>query len=290
MRQWLKKSSYLLELIGFIVFGALLKGLPVEIASTLNGWLWRWFAPLTRRHQRALGHLAEAMPELNGARRRAIILDMWENLGRTFAESFHLREIVEGGRLQLADEEKWRARAGSSAGWMVCSAHLANWEIAVAALGRVGLGAAGVYQKLSNPLVDARVRAMRGFLYPAGLFPKGTTTALKLVRLVRSGAAAAVLADQRDESGVPVPFFGAPAPSMTFPALVARRFGAPLIVGRVRRRPGVRFEIEMIEIAVPHSADADSDVRAATAAIQSQIEEWIRQTPGEWMWAHRRWG
>ncbi|HVB90097.1 MAG TPA: lipid A biosynthesis acyltransferase [Beijerinckiaceae bacterium] len=285
-----KSWRYRLEYLGFRMLEALLRALPVETASAWSGAAWRRLAPLSSRHARALAQLRRALPAATEQERETIAREMWENLGRTFAESFHLPEIVASDRLVVADEAYWGARAAAEGGWVVCSAHVGNWEIAVAGLARYGRRTAGVYQKISNPLVDARVRAMRAFLYPGGLFPKDRAVAVKLVHRVRCGDALAILADLRDRTGVEVPFFGTPAPTTTFPAVIARRLGAPLFVGRVLRQPNVRFFLEMVEIPVPRTQDRDADVRAATLAVQRQLEDWIRADPGQWMWAHRRWG
>ena len=114
--------------------------------------------------------------------------------------------------------------------------------------------------------------------------------ALKLVRIVRDGGAVAVLADLRDRRGAAVPYFGQPAPSTTFPALLARTTGATLVAGRVVRSGPVRFFIEGEVIEVPKTPDRDADIIEGTQRIQACFERWVREHPDQWMWAHRRWG
>ena len=87
-----------------------------------------------------------------------------------------------------------------------------------------------------------------------------------------------------------VPFFGMPAPTTKFPALLARTLDVPLLVGRVVRLPGVRFRGLIQRVDVPRTKDVEADILAATTTIQSTFEGWIRSEPGQWMWAHRRWG
>ena len=285
-----KAIKHRLEYVGFRLAEVLVRALPLETASALSGALWRRLGPYSRRHRRALTQLARALPETSTERREAIAREMWDTLGRTFAETFRLADIVDGDKFILEREDYWRARAATEGGWVVCSAHFGNWEIAAGALRKIGRSTAGVYQKLSNPLVETRVRVMRDFLYPSGLFPKDARTGVRVLHSVRRGAALAILADLRDRSGLAVEFFGTPAPTHIFPALLARNLGAPLLVGRVRRLPGVRFALNIVEIAVPKTEDSEADVRVATEAVQRQLEEWIRADPGQWMWSHRRWG
>jgi KDO2-lipid IV(A) lauroyltransferase len=280
-----------LEYWGFRIVAAIFRALPLETASAVSGWIWRHVAPLLRRHRRALAHLEAAIPGLAPAERERIIRDMWEVLGRTFGEAFQLdRILAEPDRLVLAFGPDVEDLLNRHTALVVVSLHMGNWEITAMGGTQAGLTFAGVYQKLKNPLVDAYVTAMRGPFYPAGLFSKGRDTVLKLMRLVRGGVSVAILADLRDWRGVAVPFFGRLAPSTPFPALLGVSQDLPIIAVRVLRKPGVRFVIDGEVIPVQRTGDRDADVTATTAAIQACFERWIRQTPDQWMWAHRRWG
>jgi len=68
----------------------------------------------------------------------------------------------------------------------------------------------GVYQNLSNPLVDKWLAEKRSPLYPGGLYGKSPATARALLRVARDGGYPAFFADQRAAHGIPVPFFGRP--------------------------------------------------------------------------------
>jgi KDO2-lipid IV(A) lauroyltransferase len=52
----------------------------------------------------------------------------------------------------------------------------------------------------------------------------------------------------------------------------------------------VHFYIETERIEVPRTADRDADIAEATRRIHALFEQWIREHPEQWMWAHRRWG
>ncbi len=117
-----------------------------------------------------------AFPEKSEAERAKIASDMWENLGRIFAESFRLAELAAGRRVAFVSQDLLAGAAkgeSQGAGHIFCAAHQANWEIAVLAItAQAKLKPAGVYQRIKNPLVDARVREMRASLYPAGSIRK----------------------------------------------------------------------------------------------------------------------
>ena len=281
---------YRTEDLAFAAAGLLLNALPIETASWLSGALWKMIGPnVSRRHERALANLALAYPEKTPAERAAIAAGMWENLGRTFAECFRLDEIAESDRVAVERPEDFTFDEGR--GHVVCAAHQGNWEIAVLAIsGRTATRPAGVYQRIKNPRVDARVRRMRAFLYPGGLFPKHPATPRQLIRHAREGGTLAMLADQRDLRGARVMFFGRPAPSTPFPATVARSLGLRLYAGQIIRAPNVRFSIRLVEIPVPQTSDREADILTATAALHAEFERSIRLHPEQWLWSHRRWG
>ena len=283
-----KDLRFRLEYAGFRVLQAAARAAPLEFASRHSGLAWRLIAPRLYRQERALKNLALAYPEMSLAERKKLAADMWENLGRTFAESFHLKKIVAEGRIRFEPEARFDeiARGGP---FVVCGLHLGNWEIVAYAGERMGAPLTGVYQRLSNPLVDAETHKLRSFLYEGGLLPKAPVTARALLRKAQEGGYPAFLADLRDDRGAKVPFFGHPARSNAFPALLARNTGLPLYAGAAFRQPNVRFVIRIEPVPVPHTNDRAADAVAGTAALQKQFETFIREAPEQWMWAHRKW-
>jgi KDO2-lipid IV(A) lauroyltransferase len=277
-----------LEHIGFRAAQAAATTLPLEAVSLSSGLAWRLIAPRLHRQERALKNLALAFPELSDAERKRIAAAMWENLGRTFGEAFHLKEIVAQKRIRFEPKERLdeMIRGGPC---VVCGLHLGNWELVAYASKLMGASFTGVYQRLSNPLVDEETRKLRAFLYDGGLLPKTPVSARALMKAAKHGGYPAFLADLRDDNGTAVPFFGAPARSTVFPALLARKTGLPLYAGAAFREPKVRFVIRAARVNVPHTRDHAADAVAGTAALHAQFEAFIRQAPEQWMWAHRKW-
>jgi Kdo2-lipid IVA lauroyltransferase/acyltransferase len=285
----LKHLRHTLEYAAFRLVGAIFASLPIETASGFSGMGWRLIAPHLKRHKRALDNLGAAFPEKTLDEREKIACDMWENLGRTFAEFFHLKELTDGDRVALDPSPQFASLRALAPSAVVCGMHMGNWEVVVLAALRSGFKPAGVYQKISNPLVDDYVRRAREPLYPGGLLEKSARTAVQLMRYAKGGGCAAFLADQRENRGLQVLFFGRPAPSTPFPALVAQTLDLPLYAFRVKREKGARFSIKTEPVALQRTGDRDADVATATAALQATYERFIREAPEQWMWAHRRW-
>jgi KDO2-lipid IV(A) lauroyltransferase len=278
-----------LEYVGLRIAVALIRALPIEVASAVMGRLWRTYGPRTERHRRVLENLAIAFPQLDEAARRKIAGDQWENLGRTSAESFFMELFAsDPSRVEFAPSPTIDALLRQPVGKVCVSMHSANWEVGAVPLHRYHV-LAGLYQTIKNPLVDAYVRDLRQHVFPGGLFTKGVKTPGHIMNWIRAGNAVGMLVDHRESRGVEVTVFGQPAKANPFPAMVARRLGVPLIAGRALRLPRSRFGLEIAEIPVPQTEDVQADVAVATQAIQDQFEAWIRDRPGEWMWVQDRW-
>ena len=283
-----KSLSHQIEWQAVRAVTAVLNLLGVDRASALMGRLWRLVAPFNARHARADRHLAAAFPEMSAAERARILDRMWDNLGRTAAETLLLpRLIAEPGRItcDVAPEELAKARDGA----VFVSLHTGNWEVVSLPLRDAGLNLKAVYKPLTNPFVEENLAGLRRSLYAAGLTRLDRGIALKLRSFARSGATLAMVADHRDDTHIVIDFFGRPAGAMPFPAMLARRTGLPLFVGRAIRTEGAHFRIDGHWLEVPRTSDAEADTIALTRAIHGVFEGWIRQHPEQWMWAHRKW-
>ena len=288
MAAWVARSRERIEYAAFRVVAFVFGVLPLEVAAAFSDWGWRTIAPWLPRHQRALENLRHAFPDMSAGERERIARAMWGHLGRTFAEFFHMQQILEEKRIAMEPVECFEAlRKGPP--FVICALHLGNWEISSQVGLRLGLPISGTYKAAENPLVDAWILARRAPMYPGGLHEKSPAAARKMLRIAREGGYPAFLADLRERAGVPTTFFDREAMSNPFPALIARSANLPIYAACVRRLPGSRFEMRVARVETPRTHDRDADVRAATQAVQSAFETFIRETPEQWMWAHRRW-
>ena len=273
---------------------AVVRALPLDTATAWSAKVWAFIAPKTRRHRRALANLEKAFPEKSNAERERIAREMWANLGRVMAETMRLDEILdEPERVEIENPqllERYRGRMGPA---ICASMHMGNWELAMLPLTRVEAKPAAVYRLVDNPYVDLYLRSQREKLYPGGLFARGAGSGHGTARIIgsyiRKGGRLGFLADLYDRKGIAVPFFGHPARSTTVPAMLARRLGARIWVGRcIRVGAGSHFKVKMQELKVPRTDNPDADIAWIVAAMQAQFEAWIREHPEQWMWSNRR--
>jgi KDO2-lipid IV(A) lauroyltransferase len=297
MHDLLRDLRYRLEYVALRLIAGLVRAVPLEVAADVSAGAWRRIAPYDRRHKRALANLAIAFPEKSAAEREAIALAMWENLGRVMVETMAIdRIIAEPDRLDIVSEamfSRYRGKPGAAIG---VTLHVGNWELAIWPLTESGKNPAAIYRAVNNPYVDRYLRWLRRDLYPGGLLGKGRsheeTHAIgrQIMSFVRKGGRIGIVSDLHERGGIPVPFFGQPAPSVAAPALIARTTGSRIWMARcVRVGRQSRFRIEIKELKVRRTANQAEDVRWITAEMQKQFEAWVRETPEQWMWGNRRW-
>lgn len=274
---------------------------PLDMAVRLSAATWRKLAPLgKRRHQRALDNLAMAFPDKTDAQRELIALDAWSNLGRVMVETMQIDRILnQPERIEVLNPEVLERYRNKMGPLICCSLHTGNWELATWPLVVADIESAAVYRLVSNPYVDAYLRKQRARLYPAGMFSRGAglikqyaghNTARQIGSLLRQGGRIGMLADLYDRRGIEVPFFGHPASSSKFAAMLARRLGCRIWMGRcIRVDNQSRFKVEVKELQVPFTDDKDADIHTITALMQHQFEDWIREYPEQWMWSNRKW-
>ncbi|MFL6513403.1 MAG: hypothetical protein ACJ8M1_00090 [Chthoniobacterales bacterium] len=172
-----------------------------------------------------------------------------------------------------------------NSGWIALISHMGNWEL-YSHLGQrfpeYRFGA--VYQTLANPFTDHYVREIRG---RAGitLFDRRTQL-LSCVRFLREGGVVGVLVDQgAGYSGLWSPLFGRLTSSSTLAARLALRTALPVVPIAINTCGKAQWKMIISPPIYPQTDDPE----VLTAEINRQLEQQIRQSPADWLWAHNRW-
>jgi KDO2-lipid IV(A) lauroyltransferase len=269
------------------VFGLL----PLGWASAIGGALARTIGPQLGISKRARLNIARALPALSQAEIAHIVAGMWDNLGRVAAEYPHLRGIRvfdPVGPVETHGFEHMDRAVAAGRRMIIFSGHIANWEIGMLAAVQYGADVAQIYRAANNPLIDRMITRFRGT--GGELIPKGTVAARRAIAVLRRGAHLTMLADQKMNDGIPVPFFGRPAMTASALAALALRFDCDMLPARVERLGGARFRLTVFPpLPLPRSGDHHADVAALMTRVNRILEEWIRDRPEEWFWLHRRW-
>lgn len=273
------------------LFVAVVRALPIDMASDLGGWLFKMLGPLSPMQKIVNTNIDIAFPDLEPAARRALIAKQWENTGRTTAE-FPLvdRLGMDSGRIEVVGSERLEAIAKSGRPVVFISAHQANWELTVVPLFALGIVCQVTYRTANNPYVDERIKAGRR-RFGVNLFaPKGGDGAKELLVGMQRGESVFLMNDQKFKNGVPTPFFGKICGTAPGPTRLAQKFGTYLQPITVRRLVKARFQvIAHAPIHVEDSGNRSEDIDATVCKISAFVEELVRENPADWFWVHKRW-
>lgn len=287
------KALHYLEYAGFRFLETLAVLLPDAGAERIGGALGRFYyriAPGRRRTARE--NAARAFPEWKPADVEKMVRANFAHLGvvaleflrtsRLTPEEMRRRVRVEG--LEVLEEARARGR-----GVLMLGIHAGNWEFAGMAMAVRGYSFHAIGRRLSNPLVDKRVLALRGRF--GGRIIGHRNAVRPVFKALREGGCVGVLLDQRARlrEGLASRFFGRPVWTNQGLALLALKSGAPVIFGRDERTPeGHVLRFGPI-IDPPAGAEREEAVRKFTEAFDREIENGVRARPEQWFWMHKRW-
>jgi KDO2-lipid IV(A) lauroyltransferase len=223
---------------------------------------------------------------------RRIVKDSYLNLGRSLAE--FLRLPLLGSNIEdyvkIHGEENLQRALGEGHGVILLTAHLGNWELAAAVLGRKGypMNAIGAEQR------DPRITNLIELLRASSLVKTiGKGFDLKAaLKCLRKGEILGVLLDQdfRDR-GIVAPFLGLEASTPYGPLKMADKIKSsivPLFI--VRRADGIHHDLYLLPALQPPSKDAfGNELEASVKLCNDVIGEWIMKYPGQWIWLYPRW-
>lgn len=274
---------------------AALRILPGPVARTIGdtagaaaGTLFRW------HRNRAIENLEQAFPERPPQWARRTASACFRHFGRAIAEAAHAPVSGADPRwkeiLSVPDEARVLSLLAEGRGLIWVGGHLGNWEFAATWAARHGLDLASVAHGSRNPRLDAfiqRERALRGntSIRIDGAFRN-------LIRALKGGGMVALLTDRNPrDSGVLVPFFGREILTVTTPALLSCVTGAPILpFSCVRDGDRFRYVLRFADAIRPDPAAPRGDeVLRITRAHTAALEQFIRETPEQWQWMHRRW-
>ncbi len=281
-----------LQALAAIVVYSLFRVLPIDVASAMGGWLGRTIGPRLSVSERAVKNLMRAFPEKSPDEIAAIVRGMWDNLCRLAVEFPHLGALDvydPDGRVEVIGAENVDLLRDDDQAGIFFSAHLGNWEIVSLGATQRGLPLDRVYREANNRLVEWLYQHGRAAVEGA-LIPKGSAGARLLLESIKNGKHLGMMIDQKMNDGIPVPFFGRDV--MTAPALaeLALRYDCPVVPARVKRLKGARFKLIILPpLEMVRTGDRHADVAANMAKVNAQIEQWVRDTPEQWLWLHNRW-
>lgn len=275
------KYPFIGAVVGFVWL--IFKMLPLKAASALGGFLGGAAYYVTfERNKIALKNMAFAYPDKPLVWRKALLKKMWRHWGRFFAEMPHSKEWVKGAEVygkDLLEQMKTDGKGG-----FICSAHLGNWEFASSYVFQNYFPLHPVYRPANNPWLDKLMFKRRAGV----LIPKGSAGVRIMLDLLKNGEHISILCDQRLREGIPAPLFGRMAQTPAAMVTLAKKMNLPILMGKAVRMSDGHYRMDVEPLDMSDNPDFDAAVRETVARMNQILERWIRQTPEQWLWIHRR--
>ena len=262
---------------------------PVEVAHGLaRGYSRLLDMALPRLRRVAYRNLSFALPELDQARRAEIVDGVFRSVARllvTVAKFPAIRRENLAQWIRCEGGEYFEQARRQGRGVLFATAHLGNWELSAYAHALLAAPMNVVVRPLDNPRIDALVERRRARSGNRMIFKKDF--ARSILKALGANEAVGILVDQNSsaDAGVFVDFFGVKACAGTGFAKLAAHSGASVIPGFALWSEEERRYVLRFYPPVEMTGDAERD----TQAVQSKLEEVIRQYPDQWLWIHRRW-
>lgn len=268
-----------------------------ERASRIAGRVARFIAPLARENKVGAANIAAAFPAMSDEERARLLASVWDNVARQMIDYAFIREMVDsfdpehpfdGSIIFEGLEHAVRLRE-SGKGSLMFGAHIGNWELPGMIGARIGMPISGLYRPPANPYVAAEIEAVRAGYYDR-LIASGQGAMLQVAKALARGSQIGVIVDQRISEGQILPFFGRQSASNPIIGLLASRFDVPVLGVHTVRLPDGRFRMIMTPpLDLPRDAAGRVDAEGTNIVVHSMIEQWIRETPEQWLWLHDRW-
>ncbi|MCC6598166.1 MAG: lipid A biosynthesis acyltransferase [Alphaproteobacteria bacterium] len=286
----MKNIRYFLEAVFlkaiFFIFGVL----PVRGASATGAFIGRITGPRLAASRKAHRNLERAFPHISLDERNTIITGMWKNLGRVIAEYPHLERLGQS-HTSIEGAENLTKALNRGKGAICFGAHLGNWEVnSVACLLQLGITVDASYRAPNNRWsadILMRARSLGGRLKA---HPKSRSGGKRMMECVKNGGILGILIDQKYNEGLSVPFFGHDAMTNPFFVQLAQKYECPLIPVRNVRTQGIQSRLIIYdEIKTFENDGTPRPVRDVILDAHNLLEGWIKETPAQWLWLHRRW-
>lgn len=287
-----RQVIYFMEAVGLFIAFYVCRILPLDFSSWLGAKIGRFVGPKIKENNVALLNLNLAFPEKSQEWRENVALDVWENIGRTLGEYPHILNTEKMlKRITFVGLENIEEFLKPDKGGLALSAHFGNWELGMIVSSAVfKRDVSCIYRQPNNPFVN-KLFCMRTKGKEGVLIPKGAHSLQRMMKVLANGGLVGLMVDQKLYEGIEASFFGVKAMTTPSPAILATRYGVPIILMRFERiGKQAKFKVVFEKPMFFEKQKASSEeVAKITQHINDIVEDWVREKPEQWLWIHRRW-
>lgn len=281
-----------LEALAWNAYVGALGALGLERASRWGGAVVPVVAAVTSAWKTAIRNIRMSFPNESDAWHREVRAESFHELGRMSGEFPHMGKFLEkyrSGDLVFEGREIVESTIGKGA--VFIGGHFSDWEITSLCLAQTDPDCHFTYRPANNPIIDKYIvetRAAFGLTLQAA---KGKEGGMGLLRSLMKKRSVALMNDQKYNAGLAVPLFGYDCMTADGPTRLALKFKVPLIPITGRRIEGTKFVATAYDPILLDYERPDDDVTVYNGVkrVNEFMEARIREAPGQWFWAHRRW-
>lgn len=286
--------AHRLEYAGLRAAVAALSALRWRRASSLGGALGRLgYSPFGVRRRVVERQIGAAFPEWDAARVDQVARGAYDHLGRLAVETALMPSLGRTGILDLVSHTTgWELLERATAeqrGVLLIAGHFGNWEVSGAYIAARGIPVDVIVRRMSNSIFDRYLNQTRTDLGMTVVYDSEAVR--RTTRSIKEGRAIGFLADQGvlNLASTFVPFFGRPAKTPRGPAVFTLRYHVPTLFVAAVREPDGRFHLSFENVAYDETGDREHDIDAIVASYTRLLEGYVRRTPEQYFWQHRRW-
>ena len=263
----------------------ILKMLPFYLSSYLCGSFMFIVGPMTSYNGRIKKHMQIAFPKKSITEINKLTKQHWFMLGQTIGEMPHINRLIKIGHLETDGLDKLKTGPA-----ILVGAHMGNWEFLLRVGDLAGRRAGYVFRPINNWILN-KIQIHRNKDANADFYRKGRLAAIGMASKLKSGEIIGLTGDQLLREGILVPFFGIKTPTPQAAAVMALKWNVPIYMVRIERFKGIKFKMTVEDkLRIPSNLDKEKAIYQITKMISARIEDWIKEQPEQWLWAHRRWG
>lgn len=253
-----------------------------------------YFAARTIKRKRFatnINSIMRALPGTSYEEAFKIAKTSWKNMGRIMMEFIYFTRMTPEKMLQSVDMvgfDKMKEFYKNGQGCIAHTGHFTNWEAFGLAASALGVDKAVMAQKTENPFVDKEVKRLRCKF--GGKIITTDEPFFTCVRWLKQGKVLGILTDQNSyKSAIFTKFLGRYCATSPITALLSIKLKVPVIPVKITRVNG-RIRIEALDpVWPPEGKYCDKLVLDYTNTLNKYYEDWIKEDPSSWLWAHNRW-
>ena len=248
---------------------------------------------LAKRFARMENDIRRAFPEKTPEQVHQIAVASWRNMGTIFAEFIKLSAMnVDTFKKHCRIEgiEKLRQAQGTTGG-IIHIGHFTNWEAFGLAASAYGFDKAVLAQRVDNPYVDEEINRLRNVFSGRTFYSNHEYKPFfACARWIKQKKMLGILFDQNTVVGdLWISFLGRTAAFAPISALLAIKLQVPVFPVYVSREKDGQLVCTVYDPVLPPKEYTPQHVRLFTKQLVSYYENWLRQNPSVWLWAHNRW-